>query len=538
LALLATAALVTFALAGGYAVRTGLSALERTHAERVSETAEVMLARLGSIVDTRMDQVGWAVQIGAIRDALAKANAVPADAPLDSGLAAPDSDNSRALEAVYVDVARRVFGRTDYNALWITDVHGRVVAATVAGLQGARFDSAPWWQAAQSNARQVLGLVPARGGVSPGLAVAVRLDDPKGGMIGVAHATLSAAWMIREAAGATQLRTPSDILLTTAEGDLIFSRRPFRFLENVADRPFFAEALGEKGFVTLPDATPPRLVAYAGNPNAPAIGTLGWRVFISANRDAVLRDSLALQRELLAILAAAALLTGGLTWLLAHSLLRPLTRLRDAARAMAAGDLTTRVSVNGRDELADLAKAFNVMADRVQEHTKELRNDAMTDVLTKLLNRRGFLATGQTLWDQCRRYGHALTAVALDIDHFKAVNDTYGHDVGDIVLKRTADVFARGVRTSDIAGRLGGEEFCGILPETPRDSALILAERLRVAVETAPCETPAGPVPVTISIGVASMTASDSSLEALLKRADEALYAAKNNGRNRVVVAS
>jgi diguanylate cyclase (GGDEF)-like protein len=227
-----------------------------------------------------------------------------------------------------------------------------------------------------------------------------------------------------------------------------------------------------------------------------------------------------------------------LTALLSVSLLRPLSALRGAARAMAGGDLSVRVDPSGRDELADLGAAFNNMADRLQANEAALRGLATTDALTGVLNRRGFVARGRAEWGRCRRYGRPLTVLALDIDHFKVVNDTHGHDVGDAVLVHVSALCAGGMRTSDLFGRLGGEEFCAVLPETSLEAARALAERLRTGVERVPCPIAGMMIPVTISIGVAVGEESDVTLEALMKRADQALYAAKRNGRNRVETAS
>jgi diguanylate cyclase (GGDEF)-like protein len=160
---------------------------------------------------------------------------------------------------------------------------------------------------------------------------------------------------------------------------------------------------------------------------------------------------------------------------------------------------------------------------------------ATIDALTGLSNRRHFFTTALHGLALARRQRSQLTAAMLDIDHFKQVNDTHGHHVGDQVIRAVAQRLAHVIRTTDILGRYGGEEFALILPDTSAEGAAVLTERLRAAISDRPIETDAGPLIVTISIGVAEHAADQSDVETLLSVADAALYQAKRAGRNRVV---
>jgi diguanylate cyclase (GGDEF)-like protein len=157
-----------------------------------------------------------------------------------------------------------------------------------------------------------------------------------------------------------------------------------------------------------------------------------------------------------------------------------------------------------------------------------VRTQAMCDELTGLFNRRYFFTVGRELWGK----EAGLAIVLFDVDHFKSVNDTHGHDVGDLVLKTLARLCREQVREGEVLGRLGGEEF-GILLPGSQAQALEVAERVRRTVEGSPI---VGSVTlrVTVSLGVAGRTPADANLEALLKRADVALYDAKQGGRNQV----
>ncbi len=167
-----------------------------------------------------------------------------------------------------------------------------------------------------------------------------------------------------------------------------------------------------------------------------------------------------------------------------------------------------------------------------------LREAAERDALTGAFNRRYLERRGQAEVVRARRYRRALSVIVLDIDHFKRVNDTYGHPVGDEVIRTTVQVLVDGTRESDVVGRLGGEEFVLILPETDGASASLLAERLRLAIAGVMVATTVGPVRWTVSCGVETLGAADLTLDELLHRADRALYTAKANGRDRVVAGS
>jgi diguanylate cyclase (GGDEF)-like protein len=159
---------------------------------------------------------------------------------------------------------------------------------------------------------------------------------------------------------------------------------------------------------------------------------------------------------------------------------------------------------------------------------------ATIDSMTGLCNRRHFLSLAEGEWSRFQRYQRPLSLLAIDIDHFKSVNDRYGHAVGDEAIVSVANACQQGRRASDIVGRLGGEEFVMLLPETDQAQAMIVAERLRDRVAAHILHVHQVQFRLTISLGVAQAAVSMSGIDALLRSADQALYRAKNAGRNRV----
>jgi diguanylate cyclase (GGDEF)-like protein len=173
----------------------------------------------------------------------------------------------------------------------------------------------------------------------------------------------------------------------------------------------------------------------------------------------------------------------------------------------------------------------------LQAQQTQLEHLAREDALTGLANRRRFEERAREELLRAGRYQHPLSVLLADLDHFKTVNDTYGHPYGDIVLKEVGKAFFRHCRSSDLCARYGGEEFAILLPETRVEEARLVAERLCAAVRKLKLSHSSGDIQITTSFGVTCVdTTSPQSLEELLEQADHALYEAKHNGRNRVEV--
>lgn len=178
---------------------------------------------------------------------------------------------------------------------------------------------------------------------------------------------------------------------------------------------------------------------------------------------------------------------------------------------------------------------MQLATDKLAAANRKLVEIATTDELTGLSNRRAGMSRLDDAWSLSLRYGSPLACMLIDIDHFKRVNDTRGHDTGDLVLARIAATLKRMARKGELVCRLGGEEFLVVCPHASEAQAALGADRLRAEIESLAIETRFGPCPITVSIGVAGRSPRTESPEALLKAADEALYCAKRTGRNRVV---
>lgn len=165
----------------------------------------------------------------------------------------------------------------------------------------------------------------------------------------------------------------------------------------------------------------------------------------------------------------------------------------------------------------------------------ELEQQALTDYLTNLYNRRYFMRRGEEEFKRTKRNGQPLTLLMLDIDNFKRVNDSYGHEAGDRALQEVARALKSNLREIDVLGRMGGEEFAVLLPDTSLEDAALLAERVRQTIENTPFEIPGDVLKITVCIGVSAFAKGMSNIDDMFRNADAALYQAKNAGRNRTM---
>ncbi|MEP1385380.1 MAG: diguanylate cyclase [Paraglaciecola sp.] len=177
---------------------------------------------------------------------------------------------------------------------------------------------------------------------------------------------------------------------------------------------------------------------------------------------------------------------------------------------------------------------FRPMVNKVKTFSDNLQREANYDHLTGLLNRRSFSILIDKALALSKRHQYELGVLSFDIDHFKSINDTYGHDVGDKVIQHVSNILKSNTRASDCAARFGGEEFVILLPQTKQEDCLFLANKIREIIENTPLTLNGLIIEVTASAGVSGYKKDDSNADAILKRADEGMYQAKNAGRNQV----
>lgn len=260
-----------------------------------------------------------------------------------------------------------------------------------------------------------------------------------------------------------------------------------------------------------------------------------------ARNDALIGDEATAnaQRQTLLLLLHI-LITALLIMLFTRQLVgKPVARLADQLAAIKPGS-GARIPVAGThadDEIGSLATSANALIEAAETALAEVQAIATTDALTGLFNRRAFMARMGDELARVKRHELLETSVLmLDLDHFKQINDDYGHAAGDVVLQHFGTILAGGLRHEDSAGRIGGEEFAILLPDTEVEAAHAFAERLRALVAAARISWMGTQLQITVSIGITALRAADNDPGAALARSDRALYEAKHAGRNRVLV--
>ncbi len=437
---------------------------------------------------------------------------------------------SRARLTGYLDAVR---GRTgDYELLAVTDGRGRVVAASGSrrGSEAAALGTLPpqWLAAIQQNLTVVGDAFWDSAAAKPVVTLAVPIARGEGPILGALAAEFSLASAVEVLSGFAP-NGSREAIVVTESGQLVITSH-----ENAP--ALMAAQLPAKAFAEL-TARPGEQIQYRAPSGLEVVGILRpvpggarWAVVAQVPMAAAFAQVARLRNTAIGIVIALVLGIGLLAYRLGLFVVGPLDRLTAGAKAVAGGDLAIEVPATEGGEMGYLARVFNDMVKRLRESRDELERLSIIDALTKLYNRRYLMTRLDEEGRRARRVDRPFSLLMMDVDHFKKVNDTYGHQAGDEVLAGVAAVLQESTREVDCAARYGGEEFVMLLPETPIAGALDVAERIRtrLAQETFPGGA------VTLSIGVAEFPADGETPEFVLRAADAALYRAKRDGRDRV----
>ncbi|HEY7026636.1 MAG TPA: diguanylate cyclase [Gemmatimonadales bacterium] len=446
--------------------------------------------------------------------------------PLGSGTPVRSQVQGRLSD--YLNSVRERF--QDYEELLVLDPQGQVVASSSKS-HGTIYLAAGWQDDIQ-NDRPVVGVPHWDDSLNkPVMVVAVPIRRTDGPLLGALSARLS----LERADNILRRFAPGDsgqVYLIGANANVITSAQ-------ASSGTVMAQRLAKEALDRL-SATEGAAVEYQNYDGNEVVGTLnsipglGWSVVAEIPSTEAFRQVNRLRN--LTILMVLALLVGvGLiAWLLGLLIVRPLTRLAQGAAEVATGSLAVDLPEVGGGEVGDLTRVFNNMVDRLRESREELERLSTLDGLTGLANRRHLLSRLALESSRAKRGHHSFAVLMVDVDNFKAYNDSYGHLAGDEVLVRLAEIMRECCREVDCAARYGGEEFLVLLTETGMEGAVEVAERVRARLAS---ETFAGGR-ITLSVGVASYPEFGESPEAVIMSADVALYQAKHLGRDRVVMAS
>lgn len=264
---------------------------------------------------------------------------------------------------------------------------------------------------------------------------------------------------------------------------------------------------------------------------------LPWGLLMTRSYDDVYAGVIRLRDKIALTAIVVILIIGLMALVVARQILLPLSDLTRGVLRLGEGDLDVALDIRKNDELGIVTGMVNDMAKQLKQNQQELEDLRITDALTGLVGRKQIMKILDDRIENHRRYANGFALLMIDIDHFKRINDTHGHLVGDAVLVQLAQILSGLLRSLDVAGRFGGEEFLVILEQTDSQGGVLTAERIRQAVEQYPFVYQGTELNLTISVGVTAIQGMDDTDNILIARVDDALFEAKTGGRNRVVLA-
>ncbi len=452
----------------------------------------------------------------------------------------------------------------EYGEIFLTNRYGVMIAAT-GKLTTLAHAHKYWWLAGYDEGQGRIFLddrgfdTSAQGYV---LGVVVPIRD-KHEIIGILKSNVNIMGPLTDVVQKFDLRSPGRMKIVRTGGLIVSERGVTPLTARVNEALVGVLREKESGSAIIAEKNEKQFVAYSPIPITMGSEQFGfggkqesldhikgnkgeaWSVVVSRSENEVSETAHETTLVIVFVGITFTLLTAAVALILGKWAARPIVELATTAQSIGEGHLNARAEVRANDEIGFLAKSLNSMVENLQvtmtsrdelkyeikerEKVEEkLRLLSTTDELTGAYNRRAFNEYLGANIDRAMRYNEHLSMFLLDIDNFKKINDTYGHDVGDLVLKALVRVVRESVRQQDIVARWGGEEFTILLPQTGKDAALQLAERLRkkIAVNDFPKVGR-----ITVSIGLAELQVDDTS-DAWVKRADLALYQAKDSGRN------
>lgn len=457
---------------------------------------------------------------------------------------------------------------TDFAWIGFVQPDGKVVAATKGMLEGASVAQRPWFRTGLNDpmvgdvheAALLASLLAKRADGEPHrfVDIALPIRNADGILIGVLGAHLDWQWAqtIIERSEALDQDSDTSLMVMSKDGKVLVGNgmNTTRFagerLTNILQTRAgtFAEKVGEQH----------KLIAYfVGNGHREYQG-LNWIVTASQPTDVALAAAFHSAKNILSIGAAVGLFGIALAFLIAERISNPIHAITlEADRIGRASGPSMLPRQRGSLEVVQLTQALRSLLRRIgfaEERTKEaelratenalqfkddlskLRRLADTDYLTELMNRRSFIVAANDAMEFAVRYKRSIATLMIDIDHFKRINDSYGHHIGDIAIKKIAEIIQGNIKSTDRAARFGGEEFVVLLREADEHTAQALGERIRRAIELAIIGEGEIRLSATVSVGVSLIADSDRDVQDMIERADQGLYVAKNTGRNRCFV--
>jgi diguanylate cyclase (GGDEF)-like protein len=455
-----------------------------------------------------------------------------------------------------------------YGEIFLTNRYGSVVAAT-AKLTTFSHAHKYWWRASYNDGKGKIffddrGYDDSAEGYVLGIVIPIIQDKQ---IIGILKCNVNIIGPLTDFVQNYHLRQDGDMKIVRTGGLVVIGKGVMPLSEKEDDRivkklrdksvgAIFSDAQNNKStisaFAPIPSTINSDKYGFGGSYESidHVLGNKGesWHIVVTKSEDSIIQNLENSTKWIIEVGIIFTILSSIIAYFFSKYATEPIEKLRETAEEIGSGNLDVKSDIVSNDEIGCLSNSINKMTSNLKE-TMASKNDlqleierrikaeeelkilAITDELTGAYNRRAFNDFIKAGISRAKRYKESLALMMIDIDYFKNVNDNFGHDAGDEVLKTLVTLIINSIREEDIIARWGGEEFVVMLPQTDGDAALNLAHRLREYVSAFKFEKSDY---ITISIGFSKLR-EDDDMEKFLKRVDDALYRAKEEGRDRVV---
>lgn len=517
----------------GLATLVFLNTLQRGYRQTLEDHATLLSSQIRSRIDAA---------ILSYRDQLTLAAQTPQLGRLVSGeLSEAESvELAEWLERNFIDYTELRYGSSLFDSVQLFDSSGEQMLSTGKRSYGP-VEAQSWWDTALESGFSVERMPSESSPDAVSLRLSVLVSGPDGEVRGVISGILDFLVLVRNAEFRSQPFESTVLTVVSEAGRLLYQSTPFVLYRDVSITELFTSMSGESGVFTTDESGVSRLHAYATLGTGVSGFSQPWRFIVSYSLEEALAGMDAARRQLLFFLGLLFVVAMGITLWVYRALQRPLKQLTQAVERLGSRDLASRPPVPGRDEISMVIRRFDLMREKLQyfyndmarvaQEERKQREEAQaiagTDELTRLFNRRAFFQFLGHRIEDARSVEGRLAVVFFDLNGFKPINDTYGHLLGDRVLRTLGRRLISTIREGDFAARVGGDEFAVVFSRVENaDAATEAAERLVQRVAE-PLREDDRDLRIGISGGIALYPEHGDSAETLVERADQAMYQAK-----------
>jgi len=523
-----------------------LNTLQNSYIHTLKNHANYFSSQIKTQINSNIllhrDQLAVLSHTNNIQEFLEKANANFFFQTIDNSKLPPPSYQSTAewLKTNFLDYFQFQYGSRIFKSVELINRFGSTILSTD-GNHSAYGKNAKIMEAVQQNGYTIEKVNTNEKNKKTTLWLTSQVRGPEGNFIGAISGELDFLILMKEAEIKTQIFDSTIFSVISQSGETLYRSTPFILNEDISTKSYFSLIEGKEGVFTDTINSIERLYAY----NTLGLGAerseAAWYITLSYSLKEALSGVTRATNQLYVFLAISLFSAAAIILWLYYSIKRPLDELKEAVHRLSNKDLVHRPSIYGRDEISSVLQEFDGMREKLNHFYSNLEDEAKnqrkqrqkaeaiagTDELTHLFNRRSFFSKVDPLLNIFKHSGTGFALFYFDLNGFKPINDTHGHALGDMVLKTVSNRLLGIIRADDILARVGGDEFALVLPAVHEDNTAEEAADRIINSISSPMHLNGIDISVGVSIGVALCPQHGQNTEALISKADKAMYAAK-----------